>query len=171
MRSIETEGAADAKRQRIGIAFALEPFGADLCEAFDVVDHRHEGADAGEEPFGGKSAGWAVGCPVLIPEAHPRDLAGSRAYRCVESGFVVDDEGFDVETEAWVALEEVEALGAEHLRGHQGNALPGRPDALLHRVSREECAQDDPEQLHDLQSKSAFSPAESGRGFPTNFRA
>ena len=37
--------------ERISIAFALEAFGADLGEAFDVVAHRDEGADAGEESF------------------------------------------------------------------------------------------------------------------------
>jgi hypothetical protein len=157
--------------KRISITLALEAFGADLCEALDVVGHRDEGADAFVKNCSGEGACGAIERSGVEPEAHSRDLAGSRAYRGVEGCFVVDDERFNVETEARVVFEEVEPLGAEHVRGHQRNTLPGSPDALLHRVSREECAQDDPEQLHDLQSNSAFCPAESARGFPTNFRA
>jgi hypothetical protein len=91
MRSIETVGAAGAKRQRIGVAFALEAFGADLGEAFDVVDHRHEGADAGEQRGHVERAGWRVGGSLVHPEAHLRDLAGTGADGHVEGGFVVDD--------------------------------------------------------------------------------
>jgi hypothetical protein len=171
MRSIETEGAAGAKRQRIGVTFALEALGADLGEAFDVVAHRDERSDAREECGGGKCAGWAVGRPVLIPEANLCDLAGSCADRCVEACLVVDDQRLDVETKSWIAFEQEEALRAEHLRRHQRNAVPGSADALLHRVSREECAQDDPEQLHDLQNTSGFSPADLRVFYPTKFVA
>jgi hypothetical protein len=76
-----------------------------------------------------------------------------------------------VEARLRVVLEEEEALRAEHLRCHQGDAVPGRADALLHRVGREECAQDDPEQLHDLQNTSGFSPADLRELYPTNFEA
>jgi hypothetical protein len=51
MRSIETVGAVAAlgQAQGICIALALEAFGADLGEALDVVAHRDQGSDAGEE--------------------------------------------------------------------------------------------------------------------------
>jgi hypothetical protein len=171
MRSIETEGAAGAKRQRIGVTFALETFGADLREAFDVVDHRDEGADAGEQSCDREGARGAVECLGVKPEAHPRDLAGAGADRHVEGRLVVDDQGFDVEPRLRVVFEEEQALGREHLGGHQRNAVPGRADALLHRVGREERAQDDPEQLHDLQSTLVFSPADLRELYPTKFVA
>jgi hypothetical protein len=171
MRSIETEGAAGAKRQRIGVAFTLETLRADLGEAFDVVDHRDERADAGEQAFDGERARGYVGGPLVHPEAHLRDLAGAGAYGHVEGGFVVDDQRLNVEPRFGIMFEEEEALRAEDFRGHQGNAVPGRADALLHRVGREECAQDDPEQLHDLQNTSGFSPADLRVLYPTNFEA
>jgi hypothetical protein len=104
----------------------------------------------------------------MKPEAQPGDLAGACADGHVKRGLVVDDECFDMEAGLGIMLEQEQALRREHLRRHQRNAMPGRADALLHRVGREERAQDDPEQLHDLQSKPAFSPAESARGYPTN---
>ena len=79
----------------------------------------------------------------------------------MEGGFVVDDQRFDVETQLRIVFEQEEGLRAEDLRGHQRNAMAGRSDALLHRVGREERAQDDPEQLHDLQC--------SARNFPGRF--
>jgi hypothetical protein len=171
MRSIETVGAAGAKRQRIGITFALETLGADLREAFDVVDHRDKGADAGEQRGNVEGAGWCVGGALLHPEAHLRDLAGAGADGHVEGGFVVDDQRLDVEARLRVVFEEEEALRSEHLRGHQGDAVPGRADALLHRIGREERAQDDPEQLHDLQNTSGFCPADLRELYPTKFVA
>jgi hypothetical protein len=133
-RSRETEGAAGAKRQRIGVTLTLEALRADLRKAFDVVDHRDKGADAGEQRGHVWSAGWRVGGSLVHPEAHPRDLAGAGADGHVEGGFVVDDQRLDVEPSLWVVLEEEEALRAEHLRGHQGDAVLRGLDALLHRV-------------------------------------
>jgi hypothetical protein len=168
MRSIQTVGAAGAKRQRIGVVLAPEAFRADLGEAFDVVAHRHQGADALEKRCDVEGASWLVECSRMDPEAQPGDLAGAGADGHVKRGLIVDDQRFDVKADLGIMLEEKKALRAEDLRSHQGNAMPGRADALLHRVGGEERAQDDPEQLHDLDYMPAFSPAESGRLHPTN---
>jgi hypothetical protein len=135
--------------QRISIALADESRGARLGEAFDVVDHRRERADAGEEALDGERARWPEEGAGVLSEAQLRDLAGAGADGEVEGGLVVDDERLDVEPRARIMREQVEALGAEHLADHQRDALPRRLDALTHRVGREEHAQDDPEQLHD----------------------
>jgi hypothetical protein len=164
-RSSVTEGAAT---ERISIALADESRGARLGEAFDVVDHRRERADAGEEALNGERARWPEEGAGLLPESHLRDLAGAGADGEVEGGLVVDDQRLDMEPRARIVCEQVEALGAEHLADHQRNALPRRLDALLHRVVREERAQDDPEQLHDRHCTPAFSPADLRALYPTN---
>jgi hypothetical protein len=168
LRSSVTEGAAGAKRQRISITLADESRGADLGEAFDAVDHLRERADAGEELLRGEGARRPEEGAGVLPEAHLRDLAGAGADGEVEGGLVVDDQRLDVEPRARIMREQVEALGAEHLADHQRDALPRRLDALLHRVVREERAQDDPEQLHDRHCTPAFSPADLRAVYPTN---
>jgi len=135
-----TEGAAGAKRQRIGIALAQQAFGADAGEALDVVDHLHERADAGEELLRGEGARRLEEGAGLLPEAHLRDLAGAGADGEVEGGFMVDDQRLDVEPCARIVRQQAEALGAEDQADHQRDALPRRLDALLHRVVREERA-------------------------------
>ncbi len=168
LRSSVTEGAAT---ERISITIALQALGADLREAFDGVAHRDAIADAGEESLDRERACGAVESLGVIPEAHPGALAGAGAYRHVEGCFVIDDQGFDVEPRLGVVCEEQQRLWAEHLGRHQRDAMPGRADALLHRVGREERAQDGPEQPHDLQCKSGIGPADLRRLYPTKFAA
>src|SRR5690606_31667480 len=83
------------KPQRIGIVLALQSLGADLREAFDVVAHHHERADAFEKGFSVERVCWSVGRAGPHPETYLRDLAGAGADGHVKCGFVVDDERLD----------------------------------------------------------------------------
>jgi len=137
-RSVVTEGAAGAKRQRISITLALEPFRAQLREAFEVGEHRDEIADAGEEFVEGSGAAWLVEARALAhAEAHLRDLAGAAADGEVERGLIVDDHRLEVHARLGAVRERVETVRAERLAHQVCHLLLQRPDALTHRVVRE----------------------------------
>lgn len=82
-------------------------------------------------------ARWLEDDAGLQPEARFGDLAGARADGEMQRGLAGDDERFDAEPCMGIAFEEEEALGAEHLRGHQGDAVLRGLNALAHRVGRE----------------------------------
>jgi hypothetical protein len=167
-----TEGAAGAKRQRIDVTLALEALGADLREAFDVFAHRDEVAQAGEEDFERTVAGRRVSRAVFCGRnGQACDLAGAVADDGVQGGVEIVDEGFEIDARLGVLHELRESLFLEDLPDDHREVAARSHDTLTHRVSREECAQDDPEQLHRDYYKCARSPAESAQLHPTNFRA
>jgi hypothetical protein len=138
MRSIETEGAAGAKRQRISITLAHELRRAQTCEVFDVGEHRDESADAGEEFIEGSGAAWPVEARALAhPEAHLRDLAGAAGDGEVERGLVVDDHRLEVHARLGAVRERVETVRTERLAHKVCHLLLQRAHALTHRVVRE----------------------------------
>jgi hypothetical protein len=138
MRSIETEGAAGAKRQRISITLAHELRRAQTCEVFEVGEHRDESADAGEEFGKGFRAAWPVEARALAhPEAHLRDLAGAAADGEMQRGLIVDDHRLQVHPRLRAVRERVETIRAERLAHQVCHLLLQRPHALTHRVVRE----------------------------------
>jgi hypothetical protein len=158
--------------QPTSIAFADESRGAGLREAFDVFGHRDEIAQAGEEDFEGTVACRRVSRAVFGGRnGEACDLAGAVADDGVQGGVEIVDEGFEIYARLGVLHELRESLLLEDLPDDHREVAARSHDALTHRVSREECAQDDPEQRHSHDYTPAQSPAESARLRPTNFRA
>jgi len=124
--------------QRISITLALEPRRAHVRQAFEVGEHRDEGADAGEEFEKGSGAPWPVeGRALAHPEAHLRDLAGAAADGEVERGLVVDDNRLEVHPRLGAVRERVKTVRGERLAHQVRHLLLQRPHALTHRVVRE----------------------------------
>ena len=156
------------ERERIGVAFALEADGLQLCEAFDVGAVLRENADALDEVDERSGAGWAVEGFLAGDEAQPGDLVRAGADGEAERRFVVDERHFEGDAGFGVGCEFVERVVIEDDVEHHSDAVAQRCDALAHGVQWEEVAQDDPEPFHVLSMESGFGPAESRRLRPTN---
>jgi hypothetical protein len=153
--------------KRISIALAHEFLGAGLGEAFDVFEIVREIADAGEEVAYRRCACGPMDGSLAGPERHLRDLTGAAADHELKRALIIVDDLFEVAPRICIVLEMAQALLAEHLLDEVAHLFAQRLGALAHRVGRESCAQDDPEQLHGSQYKRAGSPAESARLYPT----
>jgi hypothetical protein len=101
-------------------------------------------------------------------EAQAGDLASAGADDEMERRLVLDDDCFECAAEGCVALKRMEP-DLEGFPRCLAHLLAQRLGALTHGVTREEAAEDDPEPVHDRDCRPAWTPAESARGYPTNF--
>jgi len=148
MRSIETDGAAGFKPKRIGVAFALKAHGLELGEAFDVAAGAHEIVDALEEIDERLCARRAIEADALRREAAPGDLTGAACDDHAQAGFVIDDDGFEMDAGVGILRVHLQRFGLEDDFAHQADLLARSFPAAADRVRREEVAQDDPEPVH-----------------------
>ena len=158
--------------KRIGVAELLEFPGVGAGELFTVSEHRGERDDAGDEVAGvSRVSEVRRAAPARRFRADPCDL--TTAHRDPETQAVLDieDEEFELEAQGGIVEKLAERGWVLHDMRKLRHALAQHLGALAKRIAGEQGAQDDPEQLHDLQCKSAFIPAESARGYPTNSEA
>ena len=161
---------SDAKR--IGVAELFEFPGVGAGELFAVVEHRGECADAGDEIAEvARVCEMRRAAPAWRFRAELCDLAS--AHRDPEAEAILDIEDEKLEVKAQLGIDEELAERGRVLRDVRElrHAMAQRLGPLAKRIAGEEVAQDDPDQLHDLQCKSAFCPAESAQLYPTKFPA
>ena len=151
MRSIVTEGAAGAQRQRISLAHLLQPCGVGLGALLHGVARGGERIDAGEEVWQVLGVGemWRR-APVRGAGALLRDLAAAHGDPETQAVFRVEDHEFEMAAEGRVD-QELGKLGfvlrdVDQLRHAMAQGL----GALANMIAGEEVAQEDPEPFHPL---------------------
>ena len=151
MRSIVTEGAAGAQRQRVCLAQLLQPCGVRLGALLHGVARSRERVDAGEEVGQVLGVGevWRRAA-VRGAGAHLRDLAAAHGDPETQAVFRVEDHEFEMAAEGRVD-QELGKLGfvlrdVEQLR----HAMTQGLGALANMIAGEEVAQEDPEPFHPL---------------------
>ena len=163
---------AGGRAERIGVAQLLQFPSVGAGELFPVSEHRGDHADAGDEVVDiPRVRKVRRAAPARRFRAEPGDLAA--AHRDPEAEAILDIEYEKLEVEAQVGIVEELAERGRVLRDLRElrHAMAQRLGPLAKRIAGEQVAQDDPDQLHDLESKSAFCPAESAQLYPTNFEA